>query len=239
MKNESPGRAAAPSLLLTLLAGGWCWWTTGGGLGLFLGALLLVTIYLPLLTLAISGRGRWVTWAVSVLGTCGLWLASIASVDITAGEWLRCCVVLLCYAWALVGLTALLRSAGIAPCLAGGVVVLLGLLWLTWPVWLSPWLTQTWADWLVPAAPVFAMNSVLRHLGTWDHASIAYASLTVLNQDVPYHLPGSIAPTACLHGAIGSAGMILCARRRQAPSSPAGSSDASSASGPGPAPVPQ
>lgn len=202
-------RELFPPLLISTAAAIWCRSATGPTLGLFLGGLLLVTFIAPPLALA-DPFGRSAIRAAGVLlGTAIIWALSISAADVNVWELCQCYLVLAAYLIALTGLVNLLASARIARPPAAGLTILLGLLWLTWPVWLSPWLTQSLADWLVPANPVFAINSVLKHLGAWDRAPIAYRSLTVLNQDIPYRLPGSIVPACFLHAMIGAGAMLL------------------------------
>jgi hypothetical protein len=180
---------------------------------LFLGAVLLLTLYTPAIILAEERRGRWIAATSILLGTALVLALSARSIDVTPSELLRCCCVLAAYVWVLGGVTGALNATRFPAPIAAGITVLLALLWLTWPVWLSPWLTQTMADWLTPANPLLAINGIVKHLGTWDRAPLAYRSLTVLNQDVPYHLPTSILPAVLLHLLIGTPGMIFLARR--------------------------
>jgi hypothetical protein len=160
------------------------------------------------LVLAEKHHGRWIAMACVVIGTATVLAFSTASIDVTASEWLRCVMVLGTYAFALTGFTTLLAAARFPGPIAAGITIFLFLAWLTWPVWLSLWMTQRMADWLTPANPLLAINGVVKHLGAWDRAPIAYRSLTVLNQDVPYHLPTSIIPAVLLHLVIGAPGMI-------------------------------
>jgi len=134
--------------------------------------------------------------------------------DITFGELLRCSLIFTAFVFALSGAASALSRAGVVAPLAAGIVVTVAVLWLTWPIWLSHALNQTLVDWLVPAHPLLAINSVLRHLGAWDRAPLAYQKLTVLNQDIPYHLPRSIFPATLLHSLIGIFGFSLARPRR-------------------------
>lgn len=204
-----------PPLLISVAAAAWCWWAAGSGLGLFLGAPLLATLYVPPLVLAEEGRGRWLAVIASASGATLVWVVAATSADVTAWELLRCCVVLAAYVWALGGAASLLALARFPRPLAPGVPTILGLLWLTWPVWLSHWLTQGVVTWLVPGHPLIAINSVLKHLGTWDRAPLAYRALTVLNQDVPYRLPRGILWAVLLHLLIGAPGMALVLQQRR------------------------
>jgi hypothetical protein len=210
--SQSPIRflgAVAPAILISAGATLWCWHATGPGLGLFLGTILLITIYAPPLILAEIPRARWLPLAAIAIAPALVLALSISAADVSAAEWLRCCIILAAYAFALTGVATLLSAARLPAPLAAAITVILGLLWLTWPVWLSHWMTQALADWLTPANPLLAINSVLRHLGTWDRAPIAYRALTVLNQDVPYRLPAAIFPAVLIHLLIGAIGMSL------------------------------
>ena len=202
-------RSSLPGLVISIATTIWCRATVGPTLGLFLGSLLLATLIAPSLTLAEEGRGFWIAMISVIIGTGIIWLTALSAADVTGLEWLECCLVLAAYAFALAGIASLLAAARVPRPPAAGLTILLGLLWLSWPVWLSPWLTQGMADWLVPANPIFAINSVLKHLGTWDRAPLAYRVLTVLNQDVPYGLPSTIIPSCVAHAIIGTSAVLL------------------------------
>lgn len=198
--------------LISVAAIAWCRSVVGANLGLFLGSLFLASLVSPPLAL-IGGVSRaWIPALGVVVGIAVVWIACLSAADVNCWEWLRCCLVLAAFIFALTGISATLSAAGMPCAPAGAISTMLGLLWLSWPVWLSPWLTQGLSDWLVPANPVFAINAVLEHLGTWDRAQIAYQRLTVLNQDVAYGLPRSIAPAVILHAAIWAAGLLAAAR---------------------------
>jgi hypothetical protein len=195
---------AALAFVVSIGATLWCGWAVGGGLGLFLGGILLLTLYLPALSFSAQSPVRWTAPVAASAGVGLVWLLATTTADVTWGEWLRCVLVLGAYAWCLTGISVLLNTVRIPAALAAGITLIIGLLWLTWPVWLSAWLTQALANCLVPANPLLAINGILRHLGTWDHGSLAYSSLTVLNQDIAYHLPRSIWPAVLLHLGLGS-----------------------------------
>ena len=213
MSLSSKVRSAFPSLLISAAAAGWCWWAAGPGLGLFLGPVLLATLYVPPLVLAEARADRWLVVLSSTAGNAIVWAAAVVTADVTVWEWLRCCIVLAAYVFALGGAACLLKIARLPLTLAYGIPTIIGLLWLTWPVWLSHALTQGLVTWLVPAHPLMAINSVLRHLGTWDRAPLAYRALTVLNQDVPYQLPRGIFWAVLLHVVIGAPGIALALRK--------------------------
>lgn len=205
-------RAALPSLVLSVGATLWCWWGAGAGLGLLLGAPILVALFLPLLVSVERGWDRIASTAGAILGVAGVWAIATRSVDVTPGEWLRCTLVVGAFVIALSGSAALLTMLPIHWPVAALLTTLAALLWLTWPVWLSHALTQGIVDWLVPAHPLLAINGVVVHLGAWDRFPIAYRSLTVLNQDIPYHLPRSIWPAVLVHVAVGVPGLLVSLR---------------------------
>jgi hypothetical protein len=212
-------RAAFTGFALALAATGWCAFATGPGLGLYFGSTLLAALYIPALALAEIPESRWITALSTAIAVALCWGVSPNWSDITVGELLRCTLIFTAFAFALAGAASALSRAGIVAPLAAGIIVMVAMLWLTWPVWLSHALNQTLVDWLVPAHPLLAINSVLRHLGAWDRAPLAYQKLTVLNQDIPYHLPRSIVPATLLHGVIGAIGFWFARPRRPIPAS--------------------
>lgn len=205
-----------PAFLISIAAGAWCRGAVGPTLGLFLGSLLMTSLIAPPLALARGIRKSWVPACGVFLGMALVWAASLSAADVTVFEWLRCCLVLATFIVGLAGMTTLLSALGMPRSPAAAVTILLSLLWLSWPVWLSPWLTQPVADWLVPANPIFAINAALQHLGTWDRAPLAYRALTVLNQDVPYRLPATIAPACILHSIVGAGCLSLAVLKTKA-----------------------
>jgi len=105
--------------------------------------------------------------------------------------------------------------------------MLVGLAWLTWPVWMSPWIAgrDELVGALVRPHPPLAVNGVLvGEAGMWHQRQFAY-HLTTLDQDVPYVLPTSVWPAVLLHGIVGgvclgAVGLLPLARRRRATASP-------------------
>jgi len=199
-----------PALLVSVAATAWCWWATGVGLGLFLGATLLASAYVPALSLSDEIFGSWRVAGAATVGVSLCWLGAITFVDVTFWEWCRCALVLAGWSFALAGFSMALRAAQLDPPTAAGITVLLGLLWLTWPVWLSPWLTQQLSDRLVVAHPLLAINGVLlKQFGSWDRTHLAYSTLTVLNQDIAYQPPASILPAVIVQLTVALAGMAV------------------------------
>src|SRR4051812_41394848 len=112
------------------------------------------------------------------------------------------------YAATLLGIVAALLRLRISPLAASAITVVLMTAWLTWPVWLSPYLTGLHADAivarLVAIHPLFAVNGVIAPQSPWSHWPIAYRELTTLGQDVAYEMPTSIWPTALFHAGLGA-----------------------------------
>src|SRR5258706_9614462 len=136
-------RAAFTGFAFAMAATCWCAWATGPGLGLFLGATLLAALYVPALTLAEISPQRWMTALATALGVFLCWGLSLGWSDINLNELFRCTLVFTTFVLALAGTASVLGRIGLAAPLAAGIVVMVAMLWLTWPVWLSHALNQT------------------------------------------------------------------------------------------------
>jgi hypothetical protein len=214
---------AAVGLLLAVVAATLCRVFAGVSLGLFIGPFAFTTLIVPPLAVVEEKQvaAQWLVPLAVCVGSAVVWLSALGQL-LTFSQWVACCVALLAYAGALCGVASLLVTPRVNPFLAAGLVTVLGLLWLTWPVWLSPQLLKPGGDelvsWLVPAHPLFGVNGVLLHLGTWDRHDIAYEKLTVLNQDMFYALPRGVLRTTLAHAlvaALALSGEILLLRRRR------------------------
>jgi hypothetical protein len=209
---SSKASSIIPTALVALIASsastGLCLALCGASLQLFLAGFFFASLILPPMVLThTSIKHRLLLAACVVDGIGVVWLFSIASPQIAFIQWLKCYVVLICYATCLAGFVMLLVRLRIAPIFASAITTILALAWLTWPVRLSPHLTgasaETTVKYLTWIHPLFAVNRVLANLGAWSHFPIAYRYLTTLGQDVPYTLPTSIWPATILHLAIG------------------------------------
>lgn len=208
---SSPIIAMMPSFFLSLLATTAGYAAAGPTLGLFIGTFLLATVIVPPLQMGETTlRAVWRIVTGVCAGAAIVWIASATRPNVYLWDCVRCMAVFAAYLVALAGVEAILRRMGMGNVLACALTVVLGLAWLTWPVWLSAALEgrfgQEIVSALVPAHPLFSVNSVLKHFGAWDHyPRLAYPTLTVLNQDVSYNLPRSILPAVLLHAGIGGA----------------------------------
>jgi hypothetical protein len=180
----------------------------GPSLAIFIAGLFFLTPLLPPLALSQStSTSRLVVAGCAADGVAILWLLALLSPEITLLQWLKCYLILLAYSITLVGVATALLRLHLPEFAASAITVVCSLIWLSWPVWLSPYLTGPHADslvaWLTWLHPLFAINGVLAHLGAWSHWPIAYQQLTTLGQDIPYTFPSTIWPTISLHLILG------------------------------------
>jgi hypothetical protein len=194
-----------------------CRAVAGISLGLFFGGVAFATLLVPPLTAREASIAKRVLVPILVTGgTAVVWLTAWGDL-LSLPQWLACCATLLTYSLALGGICSLLLTFRFHPAIAGATVTMLGLLWLTWPVWLSAVLLRSsgdaWIAWLVPAHPLFAINGALAHFDTWDRNPLAYTRLTVLNQDVFYALPHSVGWSVFAHGVLGAITFTLTSLR--------------------------
>jgi hypothetical protein len=165
------------------------------------GGVLIITIALPPLVLTVNHwLHRLLVAIAGIVGVIAVWLW----LPIDWSQWWACAAVLAAYAAAVTGSTALLRQLGANAVISAAIVVVVALSWLSWPVWLSPWLAghETLVNWLVFAHPLLAVNGVLINQGVWTERPQMYG-WTALNQDVSYSMPGSVWWCAVLHGVAG------------------------------------
>jgi hypothetical protein len=209
-------------------------------LGLFFGGVGVATLVVPPLVAAQTrGFESLLVPFATTLGAALVWTFTPADA-LTWGQWFACALVLMAYGIALAGIVAGALSLRVPRPLAAGAATILGLLWLTWPVWSSHALLtpagDTLVEWLVPAHPLFAMNGVLIHFDAWDRLPLAYTELSNLNQDVFYTLPRGVGAAVLVHLLIGviSAPVSMLIGRYQV-SNPAAISPAESPAGGAPA----
>ncbi|MDB5305714.1 MAG: hypothetical protein JWM97_3263 [Phycisphaerales bacterium] len=182
-----------------------CYAASGASLGLFFGPVLLVSLVAPALTLGEETLRARLIAAAGV--TLGIWLVWLFAGTIGLIDALRCGLIVATWIVALTGFATLLRAAGLHAAFASTFTALLALAWLTWPVWLSHWLSgQSVPTWLTAPHPLLSLNGVLldRFPEAWDRRDLAYRELTVLNQDILYTMPASIWPMVVFHAALGT-----------------------------------
>ncbi len=114
-------------------------------------------------------------------------------------------------AGSLVRLLMLLR---VSPLIASSISITVALAWLSWPIWLSPWLgDEVLASRLVGVHPLLAVNAIAPQFGYWIQQPLMYR-LTSLGQDVMFTLPESVAGCVILHLAIAATGALSLIPRR-------------------------
>ncbi len=125
------------ALLVSLIGSAACYWQTSVTLGLFLGPLLLSTLFTPPLILCENQwRARVSVLCALLLGPITVWLLVANTVSLY--HTLLCGLVLAGWLSVVSGCSLLLRELHLVPVLASTVTVAVSLIWLTWPVWLSP-----------------------------------------------------------------------------------------------------
>ena len=104
------------------------------------------------------------------------------------------------------GIALILARARLPVVFAAAVAIVLGLAWLTWPIWLSTNLVNGGLSGavqkLVKVSPPLTINGILTNEPAWTERSLAY-HFTDLNQDVPIQLPANAGACAALHGSLG------------------------------------
>jgi hypothetical protein len=203
MENEDRGTiggviwAGVGGLVAGLAAAGVCYWAAGASLGVFIGGVVFASILGP--GFFLSEEGWWKRFAAAggvVDGVAVVWLVAALRGTPTVGEWADCYVLLAAYVAALCAVAALLERAGVTRVGAAAGAVVLGIAWMTWPLWLAKDLAGPAGGrvvgWLVPLHPVLAMNGQLRSLEVWSHGGLAYRYLTNLGQDVAYAMPAGV-----------------------------------------------
>ena len=180
--------------VIAAAATGLCYAAAGETLGFYLGPVMAVTLILPVMVAGHARLHEALIITGTMIDTIGIaWLIAVAGPNLTFFQWLSCYVILAAYCFALM---ALARST------AAWIATLLGIAWLTWPVWTSPFLDITLARWLTPAHPMLAINHVVLNHGAWLEQPLMYRYAT-LGQDVPYLLPQSVWPCVIVHALIG------------------------------------
>jgi hypothetical protein len=206
---------AALAALTTLV----CLRAAGATAGLFFGGFAFAALTAPPFAAAERTlRGRLLVGAAVTAGTALVWLVALRDPFVTIRHWLVATTVLATFVGAAAGAAAALRAARLPASLAAAATVLLLLLWLTWPVWLSPHAAgrERLVAALAVAHPLLALDDSLAPLGPpWTERTLMYNELTVLNQDVAYARPTTVLWSVLLHGAVGAAGLWAAARSKR------------------------
>jgi len=193
-----------------------CRYAGGGTLGLYLAPLVFVVLLVAPLVLAVP-HSLLAAGVVPLLAAAGVSVIWLTSGPAAWGEVFACALVLLSVAL-LAGGLALILARGLGSATVGGAVAVVVLLvWLTWPIWLSASLESSAGQRLTPQLTVFqpllAVNAVVKELGIWTQQRVMY-NLTALGQHVSYGLPESIWPCVLAHGLTGLALGAMARRRR-------------------------
>ena len=216
---QNPWLAGIFPFILSITVGVLCHRAAGVSLGLFLGGLLFAGLLTgPIVAAESTWLGRTLAMAGMIHGLVAVWFYAGVQAELDFSFWAASYLVLASLVIAIGGLTTLLTSAlRLGPVGSGAIVSFLSTAWLLWPIWLSPALHGQSgvriARWLVPAHPIFALNSVLGpKLGYWAEQAIAY-NLTNLGDDIGYSLPSGILWCLLLHLGFGVACIGITAVR--------------------------
>ncbi len=193
-------------IAISLCGMGACWWAAGPSLGIFFGGLFVATFLTPAGVLCGKVAAS-IGGLVAIVGpVIAVWMLTTTKTANTPAELGEAASVLLAYSIAIGGIALILARARVPAIFASAGAIVLGLAWLTWPVWLSAPLVGNGYDRvvqdLVLAHPPLTINGILINEPAWTERSIAY-HLTDLNQDVPIRLPDNPAICAAVHGIIG------------------------------------
>lgn len=190
---------AIPPLALTAVAMTVAYLVVGATLGLLFAGVVIATVVTPPLVSSRIEPLESLFAAGGVIDGVGIvWLAAaLLSPGITLAQWLQAYVVLVACGIALWAMTVTLHRATGATA-AAAIVVVIACLWLTWPIYASPWISRGVVALLAPVHPLFALNRVFIDLGIWTQQRLMYR-LTTLGQDTPLALPATILPCVVFH----------------------------------------
>jgi hypothetical protein len=127
-----------------------------------------------------------------------IWLLPVLGAAATLGQWAAAVSILLTFSATIGGIALAMERLGCPGVFAAGAAIVLGVVWLGWPVWLSGHLVNAGKTGvireLVAVHPPLAINGILTNEPAWTERTLAY-QLTDLNQDVAIQLPSG--PGAC------------------------------------------
>jgi len=198
-------------------------WLIGPNLG---GAFWIVVVVALLAPIAASGSRDLLSALFSVSGVVvGVAMSATALLShdaFSVGQALAVAAAAIALGASLAATVRLLLLIRFAPVLAGAVVSLLALAWLSWPVWLSPWLTFAssgdWATRLAAVHPLLSINAVVQQFGFWTQSKHIYR-LTTVGQNFQVGLPSGVMKCAMFHLVIAvlvSVPLFLCSWVRPA-----------------------
>jgi len=175
-----------------------CAAASGETFGLVLGGLFCAALLTPPLTCGRQPSMLRIETALAVsLGITAVWLCLLEKA--TLAQWVMLEVMLVGLTGVAAALVDVLETLHVHRVLAAAFAVLLGVAWLTWPIWLSSEMTTPPLRNLVPTLvllhPPLVANGILTFTAPWTEQTIAY-QLTSLDQDMPLRLPGSA--VACI-----------------------------------------
>jgi hypothetical protein len=179
--------------------------SAGASLGLFLGGLVFVAVAVPAVTLASDDAlRRAVALAAAIGGVAAVELIAVGAGTASFGEWIEATLVLASLSAATAGVTIAIHRFVRSPVAAAAMTVVLGIAWLTWPIW-----RPTWSVWPARVQPLLVINSAMSRSPNWTELPIAYRHLTAINQDTPVGLPTS--PWGCVITHLFAGGVLLIA----------------------------
>lgn len=196
--------------MLGIIAASVSWATGGNNLGLFFGGIVAATLLVPPTSLNESKVWHRLMVAGAVCdGIVVVWLIAMLAGPISIVQWFLCCVLLVAWCLMICGVAHLSKLL-IKPTIpAAAIPVVLGLLWLSWPIWLSQLNSPpSVVSFLVSVNPLLAINGVLSNLDIWVEQSLTYRSLVRLGQDVPYEMPG-VLRMMLFHSLTGGAALLV------------------------------
>jgi hypothetical protein len=166
--------------------------------------LFVATFLLPAAVLEQSGLGKIIAGFFAIIAPVAIvWMVAVFVTPDTIGQLLQTIIVLICYGLTIGGIALALRRLKLPSVFAAAVAIVLGLAWLSWPVWLAPLLVNGgMVRSLVAVHPPLVINGILTAEPSWTERSVAY-QLTDLNQDVAIELPRNCDACALLHGIFG------------------------------------
>jgi hypothetical protein len=189
----------------------------GPSLGLFFWGFFVLSFFVPAAVLAARDIKEALARIASTAAAVGIvWLITVWQTPDTLAQWAELVLVLAAFGVAIGGIAMIAARTHMGLPMACGLAVLLGFAWLTWPLWLLPQLPKfsvATTNFLVEIHPPLVANGVLISESPWTEKSMAY-QLTGLNQDVPLDLSRRAWICIVVHGGLGAACFLICARRR-------------------------